>query len=43
MDEEKYKIALYLVIAVDFNIFTIPDFFILESCLAQEKREIRLT
>lgn len=43
MGEEKCKIAVYLVIAVDFNIFTVVDVFFLESCLAQEKREIQLT
>lgn len=38
MGEEKCKIAVYLVITVDFNIFTVADVFFLESCLAQEKR-----
>lgn len=43
MDEEKCKNAVYLVITVDFNIFALADVFFLESRLAQEKREIRLT
>lgn len=43
MGEEKCKIAVYLVITVDFNIFTVAAVFFLESCLAQEKREILLS
>lgn len=43
MGEEKCKIAVYLVVTVDFNICTVADVLFLEFCLAQEKREIRLT
>lgn len=38
MGEEKCKIAVYLVVAVDFNICTVADVLFLEFCLARGKK-----